>query len=104
MAWLSLIAAGICEAIGVLMIHQFHVKRNFFSLIFLSVSFGASFFLLTYAMQTLPMSTSYAIWTGMGAAGGALIGMIFYHESKDWQRIFFIALIICATIGLKLIS
>lgn len=55
-------------------------------------------------MKTLPMGTSYAVWTGIGATGGAILGMIFYGESKSYKRMFFIFLIICATIGLRLVS
>ncbi len=55
-------------------------------------------------MKTLPMGTAYAIWTGIGSCGGALLGIIIYGESKDWRRIACIALILSATIGLKLVS
>lgn len=50
------------------------------------------------------MGTAYAIWTGIGASGGALIGMIFYGDSKDWRRLVLIAMVIGAAIGLKLVS
>jgi paired small multidrug resistance pump len=55
-------------------------------------------------METLPMGTAYAIWTGIGASGGALIGMLFYGESKDWRRILFIAMVLSSAVGLKLVS
>ena len=50
------------------------------------------------------MGTAYAIWTGIGASGGALVGMFFYNEGKDWRRIICIALIISAVVGLKFLS
>ncbi|OTP29631.1 multidrug resistance protein YkkD [Enterococcus sp. 6C8_DIV0013] len=50
------------------------------------------------------MSTAYAVWTGIGASGGAILGIILYKESKDIKRIFFISLILIAAVGLKLIS
>ena len=50
------------------------------------------------------MGTAYAIWTGIGASGGAILGMILYGESKDWKRIVFIAMVLGAAIGLKLVS
>ncbi len=62
-----------------------------------------SFAGLAYAMETLPMGTAYAIWTGIGAAGGALLGMLFFNESKDWRRIFCIALVLGAAIFFKII-
>ena len=54
-------------------------------------------------MRQLPMGVSYAVWTGIGTAGGAILGMLL-GESKDLRRIFFIFLIIVSVIGLKLIG
>ncbi|MCD9603671.1 SMR family transporter, partial [Klebsiella pneumoniae] len=48
--------------------------------------------------------TGYAIWTGIGAVGGAIVGMLFFNESKNIKRIICIALILGSTIGLKLVS
>ncbi|MGP4063699.1 DMT family transporter [Oceanobacillus sp. M65] len=104
MAWASLIVAGIFEMLGVSMINKLHRDRNLQALILLIISFGASFLFLAYAMKSLPMGISYAIWTGIGAAGGAVLGMILYGESKEWKRIMFITMILGAVIGLKLVS
>ncbi|PFC46724.1 QacE family quaternary ammonium compound efflux SMR transporter [Bacillus thuringiensis] len=70
----------------------------------LILGFGLSFIFLAYAMETLPMGTAYAIWTGIGASGGAILGMVFYGESKDWRRLIFIGMVLGAAIGLKLVS
>lgn len=104
MAWISLILAGLFEAFGVAMINQLQIKRNWQSIILLILGFGASLMLLGYSLRFLPMGTAYAIWTGIGVVGGTIIGMIFYGESRDWRRIFFIALILSSVVGLKLIS
>ncbi|VEF49003.1 small multidrug resistance protein [Bacillus freudenreichii] len=104
MAWVSLIVAGFLEMFGVLMINKLHMNQNWQSLVLLTLGFGASFLFLAYSMKTLPMGTAYAIWTGIGASGGALIGMIMYDESKDWKRVVFIAMILGAAVGLKIIS
>ena len=77
MAWISLILAGLCEMFGVVMINKLHNSRNWQSLVLLVLGFGASFLFLAYAMKSLPMGTAYAIWTGIGASGGAILGMIF---------------------------
>ena len=53
-------------------------------------------------MTTIPMGTAYAIWTGIGTAGGAIVGMLFYKESTHFSRIF-IFLILFSVIGLKMI-
>lgn len=104
MAWVSLILAGLFEMFGVAMINKLHRDRNWQSLSLLILGFGASFFFLAFAMKTLPMGTTYAIWTGIGASGGAIVGMFLYGESKDWKRIVFIAMVLGAAVGLKLVS
>ncbi|MFJ5748018.1 DMT family transporter [Peribacillus frigoritolerans] len=104
MAWVSLILAGLFEMFGVAMINKLHQDRNWQSLLLLFIGFGASFLFLAYAMKTLPMGTAYAIWTGIGASGGAIIGMLLYGESKDWRRVVFIAMVLGAAVGLKLVS
>ncbi|PLS15222.1 QacE family quaternary ammonium compound efflux SMR transporter [Bacillus sp. M6-12] len=104
MAWLYLVIAGLCEMSGVIMINKFHKDRNWQSLALLISGFGASFLFLSLAMKTLPMATAYAIWTGIGACGGAFLGMYFYGESKDWKRLLFIFMVLVAAIGLKLIE
>ena len=104
MAWISLILAGLFEMFGVVMINKLHKDRNWQSLVLLILGFGASFLFLAYAMKTLPMGTAYAIWTGIGASGGAILGMLLYGESKDWRRVVFIAMVLGAAVGLKLVS
>lgn len=104
MAWFTLILAGLSEMFGVVMINKLHNDRNLQSFILLILGFSASFLFLAYSMKTLPMSTAYAIWTGIGASGGAILGMILYNESKDWKRLVFIGMVLAATIGLKLVS
>ncbi len=102
MAWIALIFAGICEIFGVAMLNQFHCDKKLQTLIFIFISFGFSFLLLSYAMQVLPMGVAYATWTGIGASGGAFIGMYMYKESKSLQRVSFIVLIIISIIGINL--
>jgi paired small multidrug resistance pump len=104
MSWFFLIIAGIFEMLGVGTINRYNQKQDVQSIGLLIVTFGSSFLLLSLAMRDLPMGISYAIWTGIGAAGGALLGMIVYGESKDWRRVACIGLILLAVIGLKLIS
>ncbi|MBM7599768.1 paired small multidrug resistance pump [Virgibacillus halotolerans] len=104
MAWGSLVVAGLFEMFGVAMINKLHRDQSWQSLVLLILGFGASFVFLAYAMETLPMGTAYAVWTGIGASGGAILGMILYGESKDWKRIIFIVMVLGAAIGLKLVS
>lgn len=104
MAWMALFFAGLCEVFGVTMINRLHRKRNLVSLLLLILGFGLSFLFLSMAMKSIPMGTTYAIWTGIGASGGAILGMVLYGESKDWRRILFISCVLISAIGLKLVS
>ena len=104
MNWILLILAGIFEMIGVLLINKFNQTRDWKSLVQLIGGFGLSFVFLSLAMKTLPMGTAYAVWTGIGASGGAILGMIFYNEPKNFLRIACIGLILGSAVGLKLVS
>ncbi len=63
-----------------------------------------SFQFLALAMKTLPIGTAYAVWTGTGAVGVAILGMFLFDESREMARIFSIVLIIAGVVGLKVIS
>ncbi|WP_337031878.1 multidrug efflux SMR transporter [Paenibacillus illinoisensis] len=104
MNWVFLIMAGLFEMLGVLMINKWNKDRNVLSILLLVTGFGLSFWLLSLAMKTLPMGTAYAVWTGIGASGGAVLGMIFYGESRNALRILFIAMVLGSAVGLKLVS
>jgi Membrane transporters of cations and cationic drugs len=104
MNWLSLICAGLFEMLGVVMMNKVNEKRSARNISLLLIGFGMSFICLSYAMQTLEMSIAYAIWTGIGATGGAVLGMVLYGEPRNMLRIFFITLIIGAVVGLKLVA
>ncbi|GAE29422.1 DMT family transporter [Halalkalibacter hemicellulosilyticus] len=104
MAWIFLIIAGVCEIFGVAMINKWHNDRKRLSLALLIAGFGLSFLFLAYAMETISMGTAYAIWTGIGAAGGAIIGMLLYNEPKGWKRLLFILMVLGSAVGLKWVS
>lgn len=63
-----------------------------------------SMILLYRATQTLPIGTAYAVWTGIGAVGTAIVGILFFKEPADFWRLFFITTLICSIIGLKFVS
>ncbi|MEG7282091.1 DMT family transporter [Bacillus sp. 0909A] len=102
--WISLLGAGFLEMAGVALMNQFAKEKSAKWVVLIIIGFAASFSLLSFAMETIPMGTAYAVWTGIGTAGGALIGILFYNEQKDAKRIFFIALILCSAVGLKMLS
>lgn len=104
MAWFALIVAGLLETFGVGMLNQLAYNRNWRPLTLFILSFGGSLALLSYAMQTIPMGTAYAVWTGIGVVGGTIIGMVLFKESKNWKRIVCIFIIMIAAVGLKLVD
>jgi multidrug transporter EmrE-like cation transporter len=55
-------------------------------------------------MQTIPLGTAYAVWTGLGAAGAVLTGIIFFKEAAGWKRILFLFCIIAGAVGLKVLE
>lgn len=101
MAWIILLLAGCMEVSGVITLNEYNRKKRSYLVFFMVGFMMASVSLLGVALRTIPMGTGYAIWTGIGAAGGTLVGMFFYHESHDWKRILFISLIVIGAVGLK---
>ncbi|SDQ27436.1 paired small multidrug resistance pump [Virgibacillus subterraneus] len=104
MSWIFLLIAGFGEVAGVMGINKVNRKMNFLTFGWLFGGFTISFIFLALAMESIPMSTAYAIWTGIGTAGSTLIGMIVYGESRDWRRLLFISMVLSAAVGLKLTS
>jgi quaternary ammonium compound-resistance protein SugE len=104
MGWLYLIIAGLFE-IGFTTCLK--LSANFSNLkwsLGFFICITASFYLLNKAIQTIPMGTAYAVWTGIGAVGTVLVGIMVYREPADAWRLFFICLLIGSIVGLKLVS
>ncbi|HLR54254.1 MAG TPA: multidrug efflux SMR transporter [Pseudogracilibacillus sp.] len=104
MAWLYLVVASLGEIFGVISINLFLKVRNVFWFVCLVLSFAFGFFLLSLAVQEIPLGTAYAIWTGLGATGAVLIGIVFFKESSSVLRLLFLTCIIGGAVGLKLLS
>jgi len=68
------------------------------------VAMAFSLWLLAVAMKTIPVGTAYAVWTGIGAVGVAILGMLLFGESREFLRVACLFLIIAGIIGLKLVS
>lgn len=104
MAWLYLVIAGLFEcgwAIGLKYTEGFSKP---IPTVLTVIAMVISFWLLSIAMKTIPVGTAYAIWTGIGAVGVAIMGMFLFNESKDILRILCLLLIVTGIIGLKLVS
>ncbi len=104
MYWLSLVVAGAFEVFGVISMNRIIRQRSFLNLLMMMIAFVGSFSFLTIAMNGISMGTAYAVWTGIGTVGGALVGMLMYNEARSGLRILFIAMIITSAVGLKLIA
>lgn len=104
MAWIYLICAGLFE---VAFTTSLKLSNNFthrwWSVLFF-VSISLSFYLLNKAIQTIPIGTGYAVWTGIGAVGTAIVGILIFKEPAFFWRVFFITLLIGSIIGLKFVS
>ena len=101
MAWTYLIIAGLLEVVwAVGLKYTVGFSRLWPSAVTLGAMF-ASFALLSQALKTIPVGTGYAVWTGIGAAGTAIIGMLFLGESRDVLRIVCLVLIVAGVFGLK---
>nr|BBH86910.1 QacE family quaternary ammonium compound efflux SMR transporter [Thermosporothrix sp. COM3] len=103
MAWVALLAAGLCEVLGVLASRRVLNYRHWTSYLLVTLAFGSSFVLLSLAMTGISMGTAYAVWTGLGTCGSTILGMFAFHEPKEWRRICCISLILASAIGLKLL-
>jgi quaternary ammonium compound-resistance protein SugE len=99
MAWLILFIAGLFEvawAIGLKFSDGFtKLWWSVFTIVSIIISMG----LLAYSLKYLPVGTAYAVWTGIGAFGTAILGIILFNESKEMIRLFFIFLIIVGIAG-----
>ena len=104
MAWIYLILAGLFEvAFTTCLKMSNNFTEKLWSIGFL-ISISVSFLLLNKAIQTIPLGTGYAVWTGIGAVGTTFIGIFFFQEPVFFWRIFFILLLIGSIIGLKAVS
>jgi quaternary ammonium compound-resistance protein SugE len=103
-AWTILLVAGLCEvgwAVGLKYTEGF--TRLWPSLATLA-AMVASVALLGWSLKSLPLGTAYAVWTGVGAVGTALLGMALFGESREAARLVSIGLIVAGIVGLKLVT
>jgi quaternary ammonium compound-resistance protein SugE len=104
MAWVQLVLAGLLEvgwAVGLKQTHGF--TRLWPSVATILLMLG-SFWLLALAQRTLPLGTAYAVWTGIGVLGTAVLGMLLFNEPRTAARLACIGLILAGIIGLKALT
>jgi quaternary ammonium compound-resistance protein SugE len=107
MNWLLLIIAGLFEVGFTTCLSKAKETTGATSTLWIIgffVSLTLSMYLLYKATQTLPMGTAYAVWTGIGAVGTVIIGILFFKEPAEFWRLFFITTLIASIAGLKFVS
>ncbi|MBN8890294.1 MAG: multidrug efflux SMR transporter [Alphaproteobacteria bacterium] len=102
MAWLWLAAAGLCEVVWVVLLKQADGFTRLVPSILTVATLAVSFYCMSQALRTLPMGTVYAVWTGIGAAGGLVWGILMEGEPAGAVRILCVGLILAGVAGLKL--
>ncbi len=107
MSWILLTVAGLFEVAFAFCLGKAKVviptEQWKWYLAFL-VCLALSMILLVKATKTLPLGTAYAVWTGIGAVGTVLVGIIFFKEPADFWRLFFITTLIISIVGLKTVT
>lgn len=104
MAWIILSIAGLLEIVWAVGLKYTHGFTRLTPSIITIVAMVLSMVLLAHAMKTLPAGTAYAVWTGIGAVGAAIMGIILLGESASLARILSLSLIVIGIFGLKLSS
>lgn len=104
MAWLFLVIASLGEIFGVASINMYLQRKSWWWLLVVILVFSFGFFFLALAMREIPMAIAYAIWTGLGAVGAVLMGVLFFKESMTIPRLLFLTCIICGAVGLQMVS
>ena len=107
MNWILLIIAGLFEVGFTTCLGKAKITIGTTAALWIAgffICLSLSMFLLYKATQTLPMGTAYAVWTGIGAVGTAIVGILFFKEPADFWRLFFIVTLISSIAGLKFVS
>jgi quaternary ammonium compound-resistance protein SugE len=102
--WLSLFLAGLAEVVWAVFLKQTAGFSRLWPSVITIMGMVASFVLLSQALKTLPVGTAYAVWTGIGAVGTAIVGIVALGEPRDAIRLVSIGLIVTGIVGLKLAS
>lgn len=104
MAWFLLIAAGLLEVVWAVALKRSDGFTRLWASVTTVAAMLASFALLAAAVKHLPVGTAYAVWTGIGATGTAIVGMAWLGEPRDAARLACLAAIVGGIVGLKLLT
>ncbi|HZX29976.1 MAG TPA: quaternary ammonium compound efflux SMR transporter SugE [Rhodocyclaceae bacterium] len=103
-AWSVLFLAGLCEVAWAVGLKYTAGFTRLWPSVGTLIAMGASVVLLGWSLKALPLGTAYAVWTGIGAVGTALLGMALFGESREVARLISIGLIVAGIVGLKLVT
>ncbi len=101
MAWAYLFVAGLLEVVWAIGLKYTEGFTRLWPSVGTLAAMGASFYLLATALRTIPVGTGYAVWTGIGAVGASLLGMLILGEPRDALRLLGIALIVSGIVVLR---
>ncbi|WP_411849087.1 quaternary ammonium compound efflux SMR transporter SugE [Yersinia ruckeri] len=104
MAWVILVIAGLLEIVWAIGLKYTHGFTRLAPSIITLAAMVVSVLLLAHAMKSLPAGTAYAVWTGIGAVGTAILGIVLLGESASAARLLSLGMIVAGIIGLKLAS
>ncbi len=107
MNWIILVIAGLFEVAFAFCLGKAKVTTGsemYLWYVGFAVALGLSMALLIKATQTLPIGTAYAVWTGIGAVGTVVVGILVFKEPATFLRLLFITTLICSIVGLKAVS
>lgn len=104
MAWIYLIIAGILEIGWAIGLKYTEGWTKLVPSLLTGITMLASFYMLSLAVKNLPIGTAYAVWTGIGTVGAAILGIVIFNEPRDLSKIICILLIVSGIIGLKISS
>jgi quaternary ammonium compound-resistance protein SugE len=102
MPWTYLVIAGLLEIVWAVGLKYTQGFSRLWPSLGTLAAMAASFWFLSLALKKIPLGTGYAVWTGIGVVGTAVLGMVLFAESTAWPRLACIALIIAGIAGLKL--
>lgn len=104
MSWVFLVIAGMMEVGGVIFLKLSESFSKIKPTIIFILFMGASFLFLSLSLKEIPISIGYGIWTGIGAAGSVLLGMIVFKEPRDVKKLILVGGVIMSIIGLRFVS
>lgn len=104
MAWVYLLVAGGFEIVWATGLKYSDGFSRLWPSVGTVAAMSVSMVCLALALRAIPIGTAYAIWTGIGAVGTAILGILLFNEPRDFARVFFIVVIIAGIVGLKLSS